>query len=303
MPSLLACTKAIIPPSGRDLQASCVCSAPPPSATRPLLYDPISIVIGTWNSVFKMAHAEEHEEARRSQRFTSFSESLVENNDWVKLNPTENFKVIILGDSEVGKTTLVHLYTKREALTSSMTTIGFDPSEKTVVVNRRKAKVGSVLADTLIVPLHNDLITSRELILLLKLSVLRTLLLPIVLICAITLYLFIPYCFQLSLWDTAGQERSRGGLVPLFYRDADAAIFVYDITNCNSFRNITEWLREMGSYCDITRAVLVLVGNKRDREEARKVDRSTAERLSVSRHMLFREVSSHSEEYLQEING
>lgn len=104
-----------------------------------------------------MAHAEEHEASqRRSQRFLSFSESLVENNDWVKLNPTENFKVIILGDSEVGKTTLAHLFTRKEALTNSMTTIGFDPSEKTVVVNRRKAKVDLVLANVLVVPLNID---------------------------------------------------------------------------------------------------------------------------------------------------
>ena len=108
---------------------------------------------------------------------------------------------------------------------------------------------------------------------------------------------------QLTLWDTAGQERSRGGLVPLFYRDAHAAIFVYDITNWRSFQNVPEWLREMGSYCDTSRSVLVLVGNKRDREEDRKVDRSTAERLSAYKHMLYREVSSHSKEHLQEVNG
>ena len=108
---------------------------------------------------------------------------------------------------------------------------------------------------------------------------------------------------QLTLWDTAGQERSRGGLVPLFYRDADAAIFVYDITNWRSFENISQWLQEMGSYCDLSQSVLVLVGNKRDQEEDRKVDRATAERLSVSRHMLYREVSSHSVNHLQEVNG
>lgn len=108
---------------------------------------------------------------------------------------------------------------------------------------------------------------------------------------------------QLTLWDTAGQERSRGGLVPLFYRDADAAVFVYDITNWRSFENISQWLQEMGSYCDLSQSVLVLVGNKRDQEEDRKVDRGTAERLSVSRHMLYREVSSHSINHLQEVNG
>ena len=88
-----------------------------------------------------MAHAEETAQ-QPSQRLLSFSESLVENSSWVKVNPTESFKVVILGDSEVGKTTLAHLYTKGEALTRSTTTIGFDPSEKIVSVNGRRAKVG-----------------------------------------------------------------------------------------------------------------------------------------------------------------
>lgn len=97
-----------------------------------------------------MAHAGEIEPPQPTQRSVSVSESLVENSSWVKLNPTESFKVIILGDSEVGKTTMAHLYTKGEALTSSTTTIGFDPSEKIVTVNGRKAKVG-LLTDTVVV--------------------------------------------------------------------------------------------------------------------------------------------------------
>lgn len=87
-----------------------------------------------------MAHAEETSQ-QPSQRLLSFSESLVENS-WVKVNPTDSFKVVILGDSEVGKTTLAHLYTNGEALTQSTTTIGFDPFEKIVSVNGRRAKVG-----------------------------------------------------------------------------------------------------------------------------------------------------------------
>ena len=35
---------------------------------------------------------------------------------------------------------------------------------------------------------------------------------------------------QLSVWDTAGQERFHA-LGPIYYRDADAALCVYDITD------------------------------------------------------------------------
>ena len=35
---------------------------------------------------------------------------------------------------------------------------------------------------------------------------------------------------HLSIWDTAGQERFHA-LGPIYYRDADAALLVYDITD------------------------------------------------------------------------
>ena len=34
---------------------------------------------------------------------------------------------------------------------------------------------------------------------------------------------------ELNIWDTAGQERYRS-MVPMFYRGAQAAVVVYDIT-------------------------------------------------------------------------
>ena len=37
----------------------------------------------------------------------------------------------------------------------------------------------------------------------------------------------------LSIWDTAGQERFHA-LGPIYYRDADGALFVYDITGRRS---------------------------------------------------------------------
>ena len=39
---------------------------------------------------------------------------------------------------------------------------------------------------------------------------------------------------KLDIWDTAGQEKYRA-LTQMFYKDANAAILVYDITNQDSF--------------------------------------------------------------------
>ena len=47
---------------------------------------------------------------------------------------------------------------------------------------------------------------------------------------------------QLSIWDTAGQERFHA-LGPIYYRDADGALLVYDITDLESFNKVKKWVR------------------------------------------------------------
>jgi len=41
----------------------------------------------------------------------------------------------------------------------------------------------------------------------------------------------------LSIWDTAGQERFHA-LGPIYYRDSNGAILVYDITDEDSFQKV-----------------------------------------------------------------
>ena len=41
----------------------------------------------------------------------------------------------------------------------------------------------------------------------------------------------------LQMWDTAGQERFRT-IGPHFYRNAHAAILVFDITDGDTFKNV-----------------------------------------------------------------
>ncbi|CAF3978246.1 unnamed protein product [Rotaria magnacalcarata] len=42
---------------------------------------------------------------------------------------------------------------------------------------------------------------------------------------------------ELSIWDTAGQERYRA-LGPLYFREANGAILVFDITDEDSFNRV-----------------------------------------------------------------
>ena len=50
---------------------------------------------------------------------------------------------------------------------------------------------------------------------------------------------------KLEIWDTAGQERYRS-LTKMFYKDAGAAVLVYDITSNFSFEELKNyWVREI----------------------------------------------------------
>ena len=71
---------------------------------------------------------------------------------------------------------------------------------------------------------------------------------------------------SLQLWDTAGQERY-ASLAPMYYRNADAIVAVYDVTDKGSYFKALSWLKEtsgMTSFSPTENAMLVLVGNKID---------------------------------------
>ena len=49
---------------------------------------------------------------------------------------------------------------------------------------------------------------------------------------------------KFEIWDTAGQERYHS-LAPMYYRGAQAAIVVYDITNQDTFMRAKTWVKEL----------------------------------------------------------
>ena len=51
---------------------------------------------------------------------------------------------------------------------------------------------------------------------------------------------FKDYHIKFDIWDTAGQERFYS-LTPMYYRNANAAVIVYDITNPYSFERAKKW--------------------------------------------------------------
>jgi Ras-related protein Rab-21 len=83
-----------------------------------------------------------------------------------------------------------------------------------------------------------------------------------------------------SIWDTAGQERFHA-LGPLYYREADGAVLVYDITDEQSFKRVQDWVKELRKMLgeDIC---IALAGNKADMEKQRNVDKDEALKYAAS---------------------
>lgn len=126
------------------------------------------------------------------------------------------FKLVLLGESAVGKSSIVHRFVKNT----------FDDA--------RESTIGAAfLTQSITIPESQTTI-------------------------------------KFEIWDTAGQERYKS-LAPMYYRNANAALCVYDITSRNSFAKAQDWIKELKKQAP-SEIVVALVGNKLDLEEAREVE-------------------------------
>lgn len=69
---------------------------------------------------------------------------------------------------------------------------------------------------------------------------------------------------SLVIWDTAGQEKYRS-LVPMYLRNAEAVIIVFDWSDSESFNTLKEWLLQVKND-GVPNCKVYLVGNKADLE-------------------------------------
>ncbi|EJT72652.1 vacuolar protein sorting-associated protein 21 [Gaeumannomyces tritici R3-111a-1] len=67
---------------------------------------------------------------------------------------------------------------------------------------------------------------------------------------------------KFEIWDTAGQERF-ASLAPMYYRNAQAALVVYDLTKPASLVKAKHWVAELQRQAS-PGIVIALVGNKLD---------------------------------------
>ena len=74
-----------------------------------------------------------------------------------------------------------------------------------------------------------------------------------------------------DIWDTAGQEKY-SGVRDDYYKNAHAAIIMFDVTSRVSYKNVSNWYRDIRAVCpDIP---IILLGNKCDSSDRKVMARN-----------------------------
>ena len=122
-----------------------------------------------------------------------------------------NFKVVLIGNVAVGKSSIIKRFIHNEFNKTYFCTIGTELSNKSLLIGENK-KV------------------------------------------------------NLYIWDTCGQEKFRT-VTRQYYRDTQAIILVFDLTNEKSFNDLESWLEEAINYINNTKCLFFVLGNKSDEKD------------------------------------
>ena len=153
------------------------------------------------------------------------------------------YKLLLLGESSVGKTSIILRYIENSFNESDISTCGIDVKCKYVSCENKK--------------------------------------------------------IRLDIWDTAGQERFRG-LTKNYFRGGHGFIFVYDITNKESFDKLKGWMKDAKEKIE-NDYKMIIVGNKKDCEDKRQIDFQTLKEFGEVKQINYFEVSAKTGEGIDQI--
>ena len=145
------------------------------------------------------------------------------------------YKILLLGDSSVGKTCFLMRYVNNTFQDVHMSTIGLDYKLKSVQLDD-----GNII--------------------------------------------------KIQIWDTAGQDRFRS-ITKNYYKGAHGIILIYDITTKQTFQNVKNWITTIKEEVS-DKVKIILVGNKIDDEESRKVSTEEGEKMAKEYGLDFYETSA-----------
>ena len=146
------------------------------------------------------------------------------------------FKVIVIGDPAVGKTSLLTKFATNQFEEKYLPTVGVNIVKEPITIENKNATI------------------------------------------------------NLMFWDVAGQPQFYMLHRP-YFNGADAAILVFDITRSSTFSNVNNWWQTCIKY-GLSGIPRILIGNKIDLEEERKIILPMAEHLSEKLNAPYFETSA-----------
>ena len=97
---------------------------------------------------------------------------------------------------------------------------------------------------------------------------------------------------KIQIWDTAGQDRFRS-ITKNYYKGAHGIILIYDVTSRKTFDSVKNWISQIKE--EVSDQVnIILVGNKIDDVQNRKVTFDEGEKMASSFGLPFFETSAKS---------
>ena len=94
----------------------------------------------------------------------------------------------------------------------------------------------------------------------------------------------------LKIWDTCGDERFRA-VTRQYYKESKGVILVFDLTNKESFKKLDFWIEDVRVNSP-EEASIVLVGNKSDLVDQRKITQKEIADFANKKKLDFLEVSA-----------
>lgn len=225
-------------------------------------------------------------------------------------------KIVIIGEYSVGKTCLSHRFINRSYTGKMEPTIGAAFQVRTLPVNTTVAMNGQPVTQGVINSLTSQTSGGGNAVTTASPSTLNEAHNGI----SSTNNSQSISHVKLELWDTAGSERYRS-LMPMYFRDASAAVICYDIGNAGSFERVSLWLNDFRKHNEASGAAgsvgggvsgaagngdglveCVLCGTKSDlSNEKREVSTAEAQEFATQHGMAFFETSAKKDINVQEL--
>ena len=105
---------------------------------------------------------------------------------------------------------------------------------------------------------------------------------------------------KLQLWDTAGTEKYRS-ITTSYYRGAHYACIIFDLTQMETFKNLSQWIETYYKYCNREfDKNIIIIGNKNDLIKERVVSKEQIDEFIKINNFSYFETSAKSGENVEE---